>query len=160
MCLPLQWKTIDHTGRTAPDNSLKQYGNEFAWRSDDGTALIHNANSETEWWTFAGVGANATRANEFEQILKSRVTYDSFTVTFAPHVSFDAIAKSLDEPQARDVKQMRPTIEQGAILGLKFSECLPDDLAVHVLEIWLRDPAAIEQTLHQFVHRRVSRFYG
>ncbi len=88
-------------------------------------------------------------------LLRSRVTYDSFAVTFAPYVSFDAIAKSLDALQVRDVKQMRPTIEPRAMFGLKFSQCLPDDLAVHVLETRLRDPAAIERTLHQ-----ARRFVG
>lgn len=123
--------------------------NEFAWLSDEGTAILHNANSDIEWWTFAGVGANATFAHELAHLLKNRVTYDSFSVTFAPHMSFDAIEQAVNELQARDVKQMRPTVEPRAILGLKFSECLPDDLAVHVLEARLRDPAAVEQTLHQ-----------
>lgn len=111
--------------------------------------MLHSANSETEWWTFAGVGANATLAHELAQILKSWLAYDSLTVTFAPHLSLDAVEQALHELQERDVKQMRPAIEPRAMFGLKFSECLPDDLAVHVLEARLRDPAVVEQTLHQ-----------
>jgi ATP-dependent Lhr-like helicase len=82
-------------------------------------------------------------------MLKSRVTYDGLTVTFASHVALTAIEQALHELQAHDVKERRPAVEEQAIIGLKFSECLPHDLAVHVLESRLRDPVAVEHTLHQ-----------
>jgi ATP-dependent Lhr-like helicase len=101
------------------------------------------------WWTFAGVKANATLAYELSHTVKSRVTYDSFTVTFAPYLSFNVIGQALDELRTRDVNKMRLAVEEQAIDGLKFSECLPHDLAVHVLESRLRDPSAVEYTIHK-----------
>ena len=38
---------------------------------------------------------------------------------------------------------MRPTVDERAIEGLKFSECLPQQLALQMLQIRLRDIAAI-----------------
>lgn len=123
--------------------------NEFAWLNDDGTAIVLSENGQAEWWTFAGAGANATLAYELSQLMKSRVTYDSFTVTFAPHVSVDALRQALHELRVRDVNEMRPAVDEQAIDGLKFSVCLPHDLAVHVLESRLRSPSAVEYALHQ-----------
>ncbi len=128
---------------------IEEVRQEFAWLSDDGTAVVRGENGEAEWWTFAGAGANATLAYEFSQTMKSRVTYDSFTVTFEPHLLFDVIGQALDELRVHDVSKMRPAVEEQAIDGLKFSECLPRDLAVHVLESRLRDPSAVECTLHK-----------
>src|SRR6185369_17771064 len=60
---------------------------EFAWLERDGTALVRDDNGTTEWWTFAGLAANATLGSELAQVTKSRVTYDSFSIIFEPQVS-------------------------------------------------------------------------
>ncbi|MBI3800153.1 MAG: ATP-dependent helicase [Deltaproteobacteria bacterium] len=122
---------------------------EFAWLDDAATAVVRSESGEAVWWTFAGVKANATLACELSRTVKNRVTYDSFTLTFEPHLSFDVIGQALAELQARDISKMRPAVEEQAIDGLKFSQCLPHDLAAHVLEARLRDPAAVESMLHR-----------
>ena len=77
---------------------------EFAWLEADGTALVRDDNGTTEWWTFAGLAANATLGNELAQVTKSRVTYDSFSIIFEPQVSANAIEEALHVLETRNVR--------------------------------------------------------
>ncbi len=43
---------------------------------------------------------------------------------------------------------MRPTFDEAALRGLKFSECLPLDLATEMLEQRLQDDDAMQQILN------------
>ena len=42
---------------------------------------------------------------------------------------------------------MRPSVDETAVIGLKFSECLPMDYAVDMLQQRLTDPAGTRNTL-------------
>ena len=128
---------------------MKVIRSEFPWLDRDGTPVVQSDDGVIEWWTFAGTAANATLAYELSQATRSRVTYDNLSVTFESHVSADAIEQALRMLRTRDVKTMRPAVEEKAIDGLKFSECLPQDLAVRVVESRLRDPSAVEYTIHE-----------
>ncbi|MGE0826033.1 MAG: DEAD/DEAH box helicase [Candidatus Binatia bacterium] len=122
---------------------------EFAWLEPDGTALVRGDDETMEWWTFAGLAANATLGNELAQVMKSRTKFDSFSITFEPQVSANAIEQALHVLKTRNVSTMRPAAEEKAIEGLKFSQCLPYDLALRALEARLRDPSAVAYILQQ-----------
>ncbi len=124
---------------------------EFMWLDPDGTVVVSAENDEPEWWTFAGTGANATLAYELSRVTKSHVTHDSFTVTFESHVSLQTIAPALAELRARDVSELRGPVDEHAMQGLKFSECLPRDLALDMLRSRLCDPPATSCVLEQSI---------
>lgn len=128
---------------------MKVIRSEFPWLDHDGTPIVQSHDGATEWWTFAGIAANATLAYELSQATKSQVTYDNLSVTFRSQVSTEAIEQALRTLETLDVRTMLPAVEEKAIDGLKFSECLPHDLAVRVVESRLRDPAAVEYTIHE-----------
>jgi ATP-dependent Lhr-like helicase len=44
---------------------------------------------------------------------------------------------------------MRLAVDEQAIQGLKFSECLPHDLALNMLQMRLGDPQAMQWVLEQ-----------
>lgn len=67
---------------TRARQQIAEIRNEFAWLSDDGTAIVRGENDEAKWWTFAGVKANATLGYELSQAMKNLITYDSFALTF------------------------------------------------------------------------------
>jgi ATP-dependent helicase Lhr and Lhr-like helicase len=46
---------------------------------------------------------------------------------------------------------MRPAIDEAAIDGLKFSECLPTELAIEMLESRLQEPNATRHILKEDV---------
>jgi ATP-dependent Lhr-like helicase len=128
---------------------IRAIRDEFPWLESDATVIVRARHDKPEWWTFAGTGANATLAYELSQATKSRVTSDSFTVTFDSHVSFNTIEESLGRLRACDVDAMGVAVNEQGIAGLKFSECLPRQLALNMLRRRLRDPAATRCVLEQ-----------
>ena len=128
---------------------------EFAWLHAEGTVVLAANHDRAAWWTFAGVGANAMFASALSRVTHSAVHYDGFTVTFASHVSLPTIEQAVGELRVDDVGAMHVAVDEQAITGLKFSECLPHDVALDMLRIRLCDPSGAQRVLKQpvrFVH--------
>lgn len=123
--------------------------NEYPWLDCQSTVVTNEANNELSWWTFGGNGANATLANELAQILKSRVKHDSFALTFNPEVEMAAVEVALEKLQHHEIEDMQPEIDEDAIEGLKFSECLPVELAIDMLRSRLRDVDSVGEIIQQ-----------
>ena len=111
--------------------------------------MLLEKNGTAEWWTFAGTGANATLAYALSQAMEHRATYDSFTITVEAYVSLNTIELALGALRAHDVSEMSVAVEEHAIEGLKFSECLPHDLALHMLRTRLCDYPAVQYIVGQ-----------
>jgi ATP-dependent Lhr-like helicase len=77
------------------------------------------------------------------------VEHDGFSLTFESRLSLDDIQQAVKEVRSRDVASIRPVIDEDAIEGLKFSECLPNHLAVEMLEQRLSDTESTRKTLEQ-----------
>lgn len=122
---------------------------EFRWLDADGTVVVADRQGGAAWWTFAGMGANATLAHELAPAIHNHICHDSFSVTFEPPISFNTLEQALAELRTRNVNLLRPVVDERAIEGLKFSECLPHDLALDMLRARLCDPAATSSALHR-----------
>jgi ATP-dependent Lhr-like helicase len=122
---------------------------EFAWLDMDETVILLEENGKAEWWTFAGTGANAILAHELSQAMKSRTIYDSLTVTFESKVSLNTIELALNELRKNELSKMTTAVDEHAIEGLKFSECLPHDLALDELRTRLCDHPSVQYVLKQ-----------
>lgn len=120
---------------------------EFPWLGLDSTTAVVDADGRLAWWTFAGNRGNATLANEIAQATASRIEHDSFSLTFESTTRFPELQKALEEVRQRSIEEMRPAIDDRAIEGLKFSECLPITLAHEMLEARLLDSVAVRETL-------------
>lgn len=120
---------------------------EFPWLERDSTTALVDTDGRLAWWTFAGNRANATLANEIAQVTASRVEHDSFSLTFESTTQFADVRRAVDEIRKKAVEEMRPVVDERAIEGLKFSECLPITLAHEMLEARLRDSVAVRETL-------------
>jgi ATP-dependent Lhr-like helicase len=83
------------------------------------------------------------------QAMQHRVTYDSFTVTCEAYVSRNTLTLALGKLRAHGVNEMPVEAEEHAIEGLKFSECLPHDLALDMLQTRLCDYPAVQSILRQ-----------
>ena len=64
-------------------------------------------------------------------------------------MQIDAIERALEQLRSRDASEMRPAVEERAIEGLKFSECVPSDVAVEMLQIRLRDLVGLSHTIEE-----------
>ena len=97
--------------------------------------------------TFAGGRANAALAHELANRLDAKVASDNFSIRFPPGLGADAIGPALDGLRGADPGSLVAPASEQAIDGLKFSECLPRDLAVRVVRARLADERGVAGVL-------------
>ena len=124
---------------------------EFAWLEPGSTVALVAGDGEVEWWTFGGNRANATLARQLAQETGSKVTHDSFTLTFESAVKLHDVERAIGAIRQQNVAGMRPAVDATAIDGLKFSECLPVELAIEMLERRLQEPEVTRRILEEHV---------
>jgi ATP-dependent helicase Lhr and Lhr-like helicase len=107
---------------------------EYPWLTGDEANVLLVTGEEVSWWTFAGGRANAALAYELATRLDTKVTSDNFAIRFPPGLGAEAIGPALDGPRAADPASFVAPASEQAIDGLKFSECLPRDLAARVVQ--------------------------
>lgn len=123
---------------------------EFPWLKMDSTVVVQG-NGGVEWWTFGGNRVNATLASELARETRSKVSHDSFTLTLDASVKLQDVEQSIEAAIEGNVSTMRPVVDVAAIAGLKFSECLPTQVANEILESRLRASEATRRVLSQAV---------
>jgi len=134
--------------RRAQDR-LAELRMEHSWVHAEGPSLLCQPPSAAEWWTFAGTRANATLAGELFRLCGGRVDHDALAITVEGLEGIPTMERAVRELTLRDPSLMAPRIEEGALQGLKFSECLPQDLGLATLASRMRDEAAIRAILAQ-----------
>jgi ATP-dependent Lhr-like helicase len=120
-----------------------------SWVHSEGPSLLSRPPSGAEWWTFAGTQANATLASELFRVCGGRVDHDALAITVEGAEGLPAIERAVREVGSRDPASMAARIEEEALEGLKFAECLPKELALLTLASRLRDEPAIRAVLFQ-----------
>jgi ATP-dependent Lhr-like helicase len=129
---------------------MEEIRHEFRWLEPGSTVVLIGRSGEVEWWTFGGTRANATLARALSEATQSRLDHDGFSLTFESRLSPDDIRRAVKEIRSLDVESIRPAIDEDAIEGLKFSECLPVQLAIEMLERRLSDTVSTNKTLEQY----------
>jgi ATP-dependent Lhr-like helicase len=119
---------------------------EFAWLTHDNSTVLFDHSGKCAWWTFAGLRANATLASTFTKA-NLMATADNLAVRFEELPSVPDIERAFQDMRSREASNLVPAVDEAAVDGLKFSECLPPDLAKRVLEIRNRDDAGVERVL-------------
>lgn len=123
----------------------------FTWLRTHCTSVLQGDDNAAEWWTFAGNRANATLARQLMEGIDSKVNYDSFTLTFEPRVTHCEIERAIATIRDCDAAEMRPAVDSFAIDGLKFSACLPIELAREMLERRMQDQESTRHVLNEHV---------
>ena len=122
---------------------------EHSFVHTDGPTLLSKPPSGAEWWTFAGTRANATLASELSRLCGGRIDHDALAITVEGAESVAAIEGAVRRLREMNVSTMEPQVEDAALDGLKFSECLPTALALATLASRLRDELGIRAVLSQ-----------
>jgi ATP-dependent helicase Lhr and Lhr-like helicase len=128
---------------------IRELRHEFSWVQNGTTAVVCGEDGRSTWWNFAGFGANATIANELSQSLQSRVEPDSLSLEIASHTAAEDIEQALRALANQDPDTWSAAIDERAVDGLKFSECIPGDLAITMLADRIRDSAAARQIFQE-----------
>jgi ATP-dependent helicase Lhr and Lhr-like helicase len=66
---------------------MSEIRQEFPWLELDSSVAVITDGEAVEWWTFGGNRANATLARQLAHEIGSKVTHDSFTLTFESTVN-------------------------------------------------------------------------
>ena len=128
---------------------IEEIRHEFPWLNVDSSVVVLGSSGVSEWWTFGGNRANATLARQLSQETRTKVTYDSFTITFESAVKLQNVEQAIEAIRQHDVADMRPSVDEAAVDGLKFSECLPIEFATEMLERRLQDQEATQRILDE-----------
>jgi ATP-dependent helicase Lhr and Lhr-like helicase len=126
---------------------------EFDWLTEGETVWLRSpSNRNVNWWTFGGLRANAALA-EYLRSYTSEVTFDNLALKFNRFFlaselegAFQSIATGAPTPLPEEGLQQ-------AIKGLKFSECLPGDLAAEMLRVRLTDSQSVPFILSESIRR-------
>ena len=74
------------------------------------------------------VGALQALANRTQ----IQTTSDSLFIEFERALPLDTVQRAIDQLRSCDLQTLLPTVDPAALEGLKFSDCLPPGLGVHV----------------------------
>ncbi|MEZ5941181.1 MAG: DEAD/DEAH box helicase [Planctomycetaceae bacterium] len=130
---------------------IAEIRHEYPWLYSDSSVAVQNGGGESEWWTFGGSRVNATLARELSRETQNKVDHDSFTLTFHSSLKLQDVERAINSIRQGDASIMCPSVEEAAIEGLKFSECLPIELAIEMLERRLQDTDATRHVLQEHV---------
>ena len=128
---------------------LAELRQEHSWVHADGPSLLSRPTDGVEWWTFAGTRANATLAGELSRRCGGRVDHDAFAITVEGTEGMTSAEQAVRQLAGADASSMEPLLDEAALEGLKFSECLPKEVALATLASRLRDVSAIHALLSQ-----------
>lgn len=114
--------------------------------SGEATAAVV-ANGKLTWWTFGGLRANSALAERIGQQTATEVTRDNLLIEIDPCVAHNEFAGIIDSLR-NDPPLSGPVVGlEGAIAGLKFSDCLPTEFAEAIVRGRLADALAVKAVL-------------
>lgn len=145
----------DRWSQRASDR-VAEIRHEFGWLIADSSVVLLGDTGETEWWTFGGIRANATLARQLACETNCKVDFDSFRLRFESSTTLQDVERAIREIRGWNAIEMRPSIDEAAIEGLKFSECLPAALMIEMLECRLTNHYALRNILNERVRLLVK----
>ncbi len=123
-------------------HQFKELRDEHPWVVASETTVIKQPNGQVRWWTFAGGVANALLATTLKP--QCDVKSDNLSLQFPSGSTFDVIVEFLNSLHPETV---RPIPHPDALENLKFSQCLPPEIAAEVFVARFDDHTAVVQVL-------------
>jgi ATP-dependent Lhr-like helicase len=128
---------------------LEELREQHSFVHPEGPTLLSRSPGEVEWWTFAGTRGNATLAGELDGLCGGRVEHDALAVTVEGAEGLSDVTAAVRELSSRSPPSLTPAVEEAALEGLKFPQCLPRDLGLDVLASRMQDIPAARQVFAQ-----------
>lgn len=111
---------------------------EHAWVKPDTTTLMMDEKGRARWWTFAGWKANLWLGRAVAEYRRGVAAIDDLWIAVDPQLTIEQLGDVLGSVTVEGI-DLAPWIPEEAIRGLKFSDCLPRELAIHVVAHRLAD---------------------
>jgi ATP-dependent Lhr-like helicase len=126
--------------------ALDELRKDFEWLDPSATAIVRKKDA-TRWWTFGGLYANAAIAARLTEEHRYAVAPNNLAIKIGGEPSDSAIVNAIQAIRALDAEKLVPNVTTKALEGLKFSACLPPDLATRVLQLRMTDSDAVRRVL-------------
>lgn len=126
--------------------ALDELRKDFEWLDPSSTAIVRGKDA-MRWWTFGGLYANAAIASRLKAEHRYAVAPNNLAIKIAGDLSDSAIIDAIHAIRALDEETLVPEVTAKALEGLKFSECLPPELASRVLQRRMTDSDAVRRVL-------------
>ncbi len=110
----------------------------------DATTILQEPSGDIRWYTFAGGIANLLLTTRLSHT--SAALPDNLSIRFRPPCDAEEVHQWIASLSAED---LQPVPNDDVIQQLKFSECLPRDLAAEVFLARCHDPSAIRKALSE-----------
>jgi ATP-dependent Lhr-like helicase len=120
---------------------------EFPWVSMDATTMINDRHRDLKWWTFAGRAANAGLAAAIGRRIPGAATFDNLSVTIENGREIEEFDEALASLSRLPDDDFLSDIDADAVNALKFSDCLPREMATRMLQRRSSDLPAIRAVL-------------
>jgi ATP-dependent Lhr-like helicase len=130
--------------------ALEEAKEEFGWLEPGSSFMIGpESNGVLVWWTFAGMLANAAIAERVSEITGLSTVPSNLSIKlsgdFGENLFTDVVRRVAERPPILGAA----TSLDSAIDGLKFSDCLPRDVAELILRSRLADQVGVLHVLSQ-----------
>ncbi len=121
----------------------------FPWVELDRTALVQSSDNTLKWWTFGGFRANLSLISKLAELARCSVRLDNFAIRFDATIRLEDAEQAIRELRMVDPQTLNPSVDESALAGLKFSACLPVELATQMLAERLADVEGARDILSQ-----------
>ncbi|MFO0875946.1 MAG: helicase-related protein [Gemmataceae bacterium] len=124
---------------TAQINEIRA---KHPWASAGATSVVRHPGGEVRWWTFGGGVANTLLADQLRP--KTEVRADNLSLRFTNATKLNEVEELI---RGFSANQIEPVPAEDAIEGMKFSECLPPQIAAEVFCARFNDAEAVRKIL-------------
>ena len=129
---------------------LDELRQDFSWVDATGTAVVRDQAGASRWWTFAGLRANATLGELTGPLRLSASREDNLSIRLQDGVSIEELRRRLDDLPGDATADILP-ISADVPDSLKFSSCLPDELALRTVRRRGVDVRGVRTCLHESI---------
>lgn len=129
---------------------------EYPWLTTDGTVVVTEPGGDLAWWTFAGKGVNAAVASALQARIEGKVGHDNFAVRIETGPALADLEAMIASLRGQPATDLRPAIDPDAVAALKFTDCIPPDLAERMLQDRGRDGHGLAALLAEPVRAVVN----
>ena len=127
---------------------LDEIRGSFSWVDAAGTVIVRDTTGASRWWTFAGLRANTTLGNVIGTLRLPTTREDNLSIRLRDGVGVEELRRRLDAATVEATQGALPVTDE-AVDSLKFSACLPRELAARTLRVRGSDPSAVHSCLQE-----------
>jgi hypothetical protein len=105
--------------------------------------VLHESDGNLMWWTFAGRSVNAALAAAARSRIEGKIVHDNFAIKVETGSGMADLEACIADIRRQPIASLLPEINEDAVTALKFSDCIPREMAETMLQRRATDQTAI-----------------